>query len=173
MSKTKFDVLSKKFSLLSERMEKNLTVKVKALSEQIAGAARKNCPVDTGSLRNSIESFVEETTDKISGGAVTTHEYAAFVEFGTGPTGTNVKHPLEGELEITRKTQPWRGKIPITPENESKFKSLTEQEKEQGFAVRFVSGQEPIPFMYKAMKENEKEILKEFSTVAELSLNYD
>lgn len=170
MSRTDFDVLSDKLSSLSDRLDKNLSVKVKAMSEKIAGDARKNCPVDTGGLRNSIEGFTEEKGNELSGGAVTTHENAAYVEFGTGPTGTAKRHPLDDELGVTRKTRPWLGKIPITPENESKFKALTDKEKEQGFAWRFVSGQEPIPFMYRAMKENEDEILKEFASAVKLTV---
>lgn len=162
MARNDFSVLTEKISSLPEHLEKNLETTVKARAVILAGDARKNCPVDTGDLRNSIEDFVEVGKGEISGGAVTTHQNAAFVEFGTGPTGTAVGHPLESKLGITRKTEPWLSKVPVTSENEALFSSLSEKEKEQGFAWRFVHGQEPIPFMYRAMEENRDDILEEF-----------
>ncbi len=164
MARNEFSLLTKKISSLSERLNKNLETAVKARAVILAGDARKNCPVDTGDLRNSIEDFVEAGKNEISGGAVTTHQNAVFVEFGTGPTGTASGHPLDSELGVTRKTEPWLSKVPVTAENEALFSNLSEKEKEQGFAWRFVHGQVPIPFMYRAMEENRDEIIKDFGS---------
>ena len=46
------------------------------------GYAKKLCPVDTGSLRNSITHQVEKEEPAVYIG--TNNEYAAFVELGTG-----------------------------------------------------------------------------------------
>ena len=144
MSKNSFDLFSDKLTSWRNGIDKALEVKVKARSEIIAGDARKLCPVDTANLRNSVEGFTETGKDTITGGAVTVNEHAPFVEFGTGPVGTETGgHPLDGELEIVRKTEPWLANIP-------------------GVGYRYVHGQPANPFMYTAMKQNEKEIMKEF-----------
>ncbi len=154
-----------KIENMADDLVRGLKHKVKSQSVILAGYSRAKAPTDTSGLKSSIEDFQEEKENEIIGGAVTTNEYAAYVEFGTGPTGTNAGHPLDSDLGIVRKTDPWLGKIPITAENESKFHSLSEKEKEQGFAYRYVHGQEPIPFMYEAMEEAKEDILKEFSSV--------
>lgn len=46
------------------------------------GYAKKECPVDTGNLRNSITHEVDEGGDAVYIGSNT--EYAAYVELGTG-----------------------------------------------------------------------------------------
>ncbi len=52
---------------------------------RIEGNAKRNCPVDTGNLRNSITTVMD--SDRSSPTALgfvgTNVEYAAFVEFGT------------------------------------------------------------------------------------------
>lgn len=64
-----------------------------ALRQQIANAleicggkaesyAKQKCPVDTGTLRNSISHSVDE--DNCEGYVGTNMEYAPYVEFGTG-----------------------------------------------------------------------------------------
>lgn len=144
MSKNSFDLFADKLSSWQNGLDKVLETAVKARSEIVAGDARKACPVDTGNLRNSIEGFTEKSKDTITGGAVTTNEYAAYVEFGTGFVGTESGgHPLDSELGVVRKTQPWLANIPDV-------------------GVRYVHGQPANPFMYTAMKQNEAEILKEF-----------
>lgn len=146
MSNNSFTVLNKKIDSWQSGLDKALLTAVKAQSEILDGDARKACPVDTGDLRNSIEAFTEVTKDGISGGAVTTNEHAAYVEFGTGPTGTQTGgHPLDGELGIVRKTEPWLAVIPDV-------------------GPRYVHGQPANPFMYTAMKQNEKEIVEKFGT---------
>ena len=51
----------------------------------IEGKAKRNCPVDTGNLRNSLTTVMD--SDRSSNPALgfvgTNVEYAAFVEFGT------------------------------------------------------------------------------------------
>jgi len=146
MSKNSFDLFADKLSAMPDKLISSLEVKVKARSEIIAGDARKACPVDTGNLRSSIEGYTEKGKNTITGGAVTVNEYAAYVEFGTGPVGTESGgHPLDSELGIVRKTEPWLANIPDV-------------------GIRYVHGQPAKPFMYTAMKQNEKDILKEFGS---------
>jgi len=48
------------------------------------GYAKLNCPVDTGSLRNSIGNKVVDEGEEIACYIGTNMEYAPYVEFGTG-----------------------------------------------------------------------------------------
>lgn len=144
MSRNSFAVFNDKIDSWQKGLDKALVTAVRARSEILAGDARKACPVDTGDLRNSIEGFTEESKGTITGGAVTTNDHAAYVEFGTGPTGTQTGgHPLDAELGVVRKTEPWLAVIPDV-------------------GPRYVHGQPANPFMYTAMKQNEKDIIKEF-----------
>lgn len=146
MSRNSFEVFNKKIDSWQRGLDNALVTAVKARSEILAGDARKACPVDTSNLRNSIEGFTEESKGTIAGGAVTVNEYAAYVEFGTGPTGTQTGgHPLDAELGVVRKTEPWLAVIPDV-------------------GPRYVSGQAANPYMYTAMKQNESEIIRDFGT---------
>ena len=49
----------------------------------VQGAAKLLCPVDTGELRNSIVTKVEEKSDRVIGKVYTNKEYAPYVELGT------------------------------------------------------------------------------------------
>lgn len=165
MDKSSFEVFAEKLKHMQENIDKALLNKVVFRSEELAGRARKNCPVDEGGLRESIEGFVTQNENEITGGAVTVNEYAAYVEFGTGPTGTaEGGHPLDSELGITRKTGPWIGKIPITPDTAKYLGNITEKEREQGYAYRYIHGQQANPFMYRAMKETEQDIIDDFGS---------
>lgn len=143
--KNEFALFADKLSEMSDKLGQDIEIKVRARSEILAGDARAACPVDTGDLRNSIEGFVEVRKDEITGGAVTTSDHAVYVEFGTGPVGTESGgHPLDDELGVVRKTEPWLGVIP-------------------NVGPRYIHGQKAVPYMYTAMKQNEEDILNEFS----------
>lgn len=147
MAKNSFSAFSDKLTNMQKNINKELEAKVRIRSEILAGDARAACPVDEGNLQNSIEGFVETEKDAITGGVVTVNEYAAYVEFGTGPVGTQTGgHPLDSELGIVRKTEPWLANIPDV-------------------GVRYVHGQKANPYMYTAMKQNEKDILDDFGSV--------
>lgn len=62
--------------LLEKGMEKALLT--------VEADAKRNCPVDEGLLRASINHETEVGNEEITGRVGTNVEYAAFVEFGTG-----------------------------------------------------------------------------------------
>ncbi len=93
--------------------------------------AKQTAPKDTGALRNSIQSEVQETGGEITGVVFTPLEYAPYVEYGTG---------LFAE-ENGRKT-PW----------------IYEDEK-TGEQI-FTRGQKPQPFLRPALFENKEQITK-------------
>ncbi len=62
---------------------------VEASTKLIETSAKALCPVDTGRLRDSITSTVEETGKTVVGTVSPNTDYAAFVEFGTGIAGAS------------------------------------------------------------------------------------
>lgn len=112
---------------------------VKEATELVHRAAKDLAPADTGLLRESIHMDV-------TGGAVVTGRvytnlgYAAFVEFGTGPKGDGTyPYDING-LSLTYTNHSWV----YTPD--------------EGDTFRRTNGKEARPYMYPALKHNEKRI---------------
>lgn len=93
--------------------------------------AKKKAPKDTGELKRSITSEVEDTGNSIEGKVFTPLEYAPYVEYGTG---------LFAE-KGGRKDVPWY------------------YQDDKGEWHR-TSGQHPQPYMRPALNENREKILK-------------
>ena len=98
-------------------------------------SAKQKAPKDTGALRNSIESQVEESAGEIVGIVFTPLEYAPYVEYGTGLFAEN-----GGRSDV-----PWNYQ-----DDEGNWHKT--------------SGQHPQPYLRPALAENRekiKDILKE------------
>lgn len=93
--------------------------------------AKKKAPKQTGELRRSIESDVENKGNAIEGKVFTTLEYAPYVEYGTG---------LFAE-KGGRKDVPW-----VYKDEKGEFHRT--------------SGQHPHPYMRPALNENREKALK-------------
>ena len=114
-------------------------------AEDMAGRQRSNCPEDTGLLRESIAAFCERDGDRVTAGSRTNMQYAAYVEFGTGPVGDEKGTPLDSELGIVRKHEPWTAYIP-------------------GYGFRRLKGRLPALFMYNGMQEMQPVIAEHYGT---------
>jgi HK97 gp10 family phage protein len=97
----------------------------------VEGEAKKKAPKDTGALRNSIASRVENTENELRGVIYTPLEYAPYVEYGTGLFAENGG----------RKT-PW-----------------IYEDEETGEKI-FTRGQHPQPFLRPALNENREKIIE-------------
>ena len=97
----------------------------------VEAAAKQNAPKDTGALRNSITSKVENRNGHIEGTIFTPLEYAPYVEYGTG---------LFAESG-GRKDVPWNYQ-----DDKGEWHST--------------SGQKPQPFMRPAIEDNRNRIIK-------------
>ena len=111
--------------------------------QKIEGEAKTLCPVDTGNLRNSINSEVEVTSNGVEGVVFTNSEYAPYVEFGTGIKGEQSSPPSAKELGITYKDTGW------VYNNGERF--------------YYTEGQPAQPFLYPALKDMEEEILTDIA----------
>lgn len=96
--------------------------------------AKKNCPVDYGIIRASIQHDVSFSDTEIIGSVFSSLEYAPYVHQGTGIYAVN------GD---GRKT-PWKYKV--------------EAGKYKGWHI--TQGQRPNPFLDKAKLDNKNKILK-------------
>ena len=104
----------------------------------VHGQAKALAPVDTGNLAGSIHPKVLVQGNLVIGKVYTNLSYAPFVEFGTGNKG-NGTYPNK-KLKLTYRSTPWV----YTPD--------------EGETFYRTEGQVAQPYMYPAIKQNEKKI---------------
>lgn len=131
------DALTKRFNKIAN-ME--LKEAVQKATQLVHGQAKALAPADTGLLRGSIHMQVKDTGKAIEGRVYTNTEYAAFVEFGTGITG-NGTYPYQVKgLSLEYRNKGW-----------------AYYDEDKGEWV-YTKGQKAQPYMYPALKQNEKTI---------------
>ena len=132
----------------ADRLKKKLSnlakIKVeKALSKAcllVEGQAKLLCPVDTGALRESIHTKVENDGKEMRGTVYTQTEYAPFVEFGTGAKGQGTyPYKIDG-LNLQYRQDGWAFVDPETGD------------------TIWTHGQKAQPFMYPALEMNKSRV---------------
>lgn len=116
----------------------------------VQGQAKSLAPVNTGNLRGSIHPKVINDGRKIVGKVYTNLSYAPFVEFGTGIKGSGT-YP-NSKVSLSYRGTPWV----YTPDGGETFYRT--------------EGHVAQPFMYPAIKQNEKKIKKMFKTALHTDL---
>lgn len=112
--------------------------------KMVHGQAKDLAPVDTGELAGSIHMDQKKTPTGREGKVYTNLEYAPYVEFGTGVKG-NGTYPYKVKgLNLDYRDTPW----------------VYWDDKQEKYI--YTSGQKAQPFMYPALKRNEKAIVKLF-----------
>lgn len=119
---------------------------VNKATQLVHGQAKDLAPTNKngggGLLRESIHMQVKATSKGLEGRVYTNTEYAAYVEFGTGVTG-NGTYPYKVEgLSLTYKDKGW---------------AYFDEDKGEWI---YTKGQKAQPYMYPALKQNEKAIKK-------------
>ena len=115
------------------------SIMVKA-TNVVHAQAKNLAPVDTGNLAGSIHQEVNVKGENLEGRVFTNVQYAPYVEFGTGIKG-NGSYPYDIEgIDLEYRDTPWV----YTPDD--------------GETYYRTEGQVAQPFMYPALKENEKYI---------------
>lgn len=119
----------------------------------VHGQAKAIAPVDTGNLAGSIHPKVTTEGKTIIGKVYTNVSYAPYVEFGTGSTGKGT-YPNK-DITLSYRNTPWV----YTPDGGDTFYRT--------------EGQVAQPFMYPAIKRNEKKIKAMFKEAlhTDLKLN--
>ena len=109
-------------------------------TQLVHGQAKALAPVDTGDLAGSIHMQVKDTGEELQGRVYTNKEYAPYVEFGTGVTGNGTyPYQIEG-LTLVYRDKGW---------------AYYDEDKGEWI---YTKGQEAQPYMYPALKGNEKAI---------------
>lgn len=138
------DKLMKKLQKLNIDSKQELKQSMERNIKMVQGEAKLLCPVDTGSLRNSIVTNVKETSKGIEAKVSTHYEIAPYVEFGTGRKGKESggdKYP--GPLSYRQ--DKWLANIPDV-------------------GYRWVEGQAAQPYLYPALKNNEELVKKNIAS---------
>ena len=131
------DSLTQRFNKIANMELKDAVNKATQL---VHGQAKALCPADTGQLRESIHMQVKDTGKAIEGRVYTNVEYASYVEFGTGVKG-NGTYPYKVEgLSLEYKDKGW-----------------AYYDEDKGEYI-YTKGQVAQPYMYPALKRNEKTI---------------
>lgn len=110
---------------------KNLGAAMDKVCAVVERSAKQKAPKDTGALRRSITSKVEQGNDSVVGTVFTPLEYAPYIEYGTGLFAEN-----GGRQDV-----PWNYK-----DDEGHWHST--------------SGMKPRPYMRPALDENKDQILR-------------
>ena len=143
---------------LNELSEYSVRQAVASGIEKVRSTAVFLCPGESGELRQSIYTQVEERGGIVTGTCYTNKAYAIYVEFGTGPKGMRSHEGISPDVTVSYSTSPWWI-------HESMIdKALAE--KYHWFKINTrngifyqCSGQEAQPFMYPAMKNNKEELI--------------
>lgn len=160
MSLEGFESLMKKLNKLGnskETVKRGMDLAVK----KVQGDAKDLAPVDQGQLRNSIHIKVEEKGSEIIGTISTNQKQGVFVEFGTGPKGMAAPKDLPPEIASQlhyRNDMWWIHESQIDPRVAEKYHFIRFETDEGVFYGTY--GQEPQPFMYPALKQNQEVIKK-------------
>lgn len=132
----------------------------------VQGAAKAMAPVNRasggGALRDSIYVDVIHKGDTVTGICYTNLEYAQYVEFGTGPAGQADHDGISPNVNVAYRQTGWV--IPATAMSESDaaaygFPAIKGKD---GNVIGYAThGQRAQPFMYPALKNNRKAVIKE------------
>lgn len=141
MASIKADSLLKRLNNIAEMDLKDKMVQATKL---VHAQAKALAPVDTGNLAGSIRMEVKKSGKNLIGRVYTNVQYAPYVEFGTGSTGQGTYPYKVKGLKLSYRDTPWV----YTPDGGETFYRT--------------NGQEAQPYMYPAIKQNEKNIKKLF-----------
>ena len=129
---------------LNNIAEMDLKDKMVQATKLVHAQAKALAPVDTGNLAGSIRMEVKKSGKNLIGKVYTNVQYAPYVEFGTGSTGQGTYPYKVKNLKLSYRDTPWV----YTPDG--------------GETYYRTNGQEAQPYMYPAIKQNEKNIKKLF-----------
>lgn len=131
------DRLTQRFNKIANMELKDTMNKAVAL---VHGQAENLAPVDTGALAGSIHMEVKNKADSLEGRVYTNMQYAPYVEFGTGVKGNGTyPYNIKG-LNLKYENKGWA----YWSDKHEKY--------------IYTTGQVAQPFMYPALKDNEKQI---------------
>ena len=133
---------------------------VEQAGEFALAAAKMNCSgfkVASGELRNSLSMVTRNHINGIYAHVGTNKEYAAFVEFGTGPKGMADHAGTAPDVEIAYSMSPWWIHESQISEATAEVYGWFYIDTDAGRFYR-CSGQPAHPYLYPAFRDNQKEL---------------
>ena len=135
--------------------------------EKVKAGAKLRCPVNDGELRQSIMSDVYLERDRAIGECYTNKSYAGYVEFGTGPRGQESHEGIAPDVAVSYTQSPWwihegPGENEVDRETGEQYGWFYIETDEGRFYQ--CTGQPAQPFMYPALADSQKEVLKGMKT---------
>lgn len=127
-------------------------------TQRVRNTASLLCPVNHGQLRQSIRTATERTDGGIVGICYTNNKYAAYVEFGTGSVGEQNHEGISPNVSPAYTQEGWWIPGDGIQEADADRYHWTKSEGKDGKAFYFTKGQPAQPFMYPALKMNERVI---------------
>lgn len=119
--------------------------------------AKLLCSVNNGELRDSITSDIKDEGGFIQAETFTNKKQGIFVEFGTGPIGEQNHDGISPEVTPSYSQHGWgipADKVDASDAEQYKWPKRTYKGKE----YYMTSGQPARPFLYPALKNNEKHV---------------
>ncbi|AEE91205.1 Phage protein, HK97 gp10 family [Tepidanaerobacter acetatoxydans Re1] len=149
------DRLLKKLNSLGGDVNKAVKRGVTEATRKIQRDAKDFAPFNYGQLKDGIVTEIIEEEDKIVGIVKSTAGHNQYVEFGTGPVGRASPKDLPPGINPKYvEGMWWIHESQIDPDVAEKY-GFIKIETEQGVFYG-TYGQRPHPYMYPAMKQNEK-----------------
>ncbi|QBF00049.1 hypothetical protein PMF13cell1_05645 [Blautia producta] len=162
---------------LNKHFDKLSKVELRAGIEKgislVQEAAKANCngfKLSSGELKESVYTSLKSSTDDVVGICYTNKKYAPYVEFGTGPKGQAHHEGISPDIAVAYTQSPWwipegSGGNEIDKETADFYHMPRYTHHLDGYleyekTFRYTEGQPAMPFMYPALKDNEKEIVR-------------
>lgn len=131
-------------------------------------AAKAECPVHDGELRESIYTSIERAIDAVRGICYTNKRHGPYVEFGTGPKGQASHAGISPNVTVAYVQNPWwihEGSDPNEIDRgTAEYYHFPHIDTPEG-RFYLCSGQAAHPYMYPALKNNEDKVVEEIKKV--------
>lgn len=166
---------------LEQKLDKlsktNVRKEVARAIQTVRNAAVFNAPTRRhgsggGSLKQSIFADIYENDGSVIGECYTNNDHAIFVEFGTGPVGQANHAGISPDQNPVYSQTGWM--IPgdaMEPEAAEQYGLGIARGKDDEIIGYYTNGQPAQPFMYPALKDNQKEIMEDF--LSEFTVNLE
>lgn len=146
-----------------EGMEGNVSEFIKIVNQVnksvVQASAKLGCSTNHGELKNSIRTSIAVENDAIQAETFTNKAHGSYVEFGTGPIGEKNHEGISPEVVPSYSQHGWG--IPVDKVDPADAEQYGWPKRTyKGKDYYMTSGQPARPFMYPALKNNEKLVSK-------------
>ena len=167
MSLENADKLISKLKTMEESMHTDIILTaVKKSDLMIQESARTLVPFRHGGLSRSIliKETVDKTQGKVTGTVYTNLDYAQYVEFGTGPVGQENHDGISPHVTPRYSQKGWMIPAQHIDASDADYYGFKPAIKNGEIIGYYTKGQAAKPFLYPAIKDNEKHVKRVMRT---------